>query len=255
LDNLNVALVQAKIIWHKPEENMHNFDQLISNIHGANLIALPEMWSSGFTMKAPLQSQYSAEALEHMKKWSIEKNASILGSLIFKDGDNFYNRLFLVEQGEVTDSYDKKHLFAYAGEDRIFTAGGKKGIMMIQGWKVCANICYDLRFPAWSRNLEDYDLAVYSANWPDPRIEAWDALLKARAIENQSYVLGINCFGEDLWGNVYSGHSSIIKYDGEVSDTLSGSEGVLMHQLNRPQLLKYREALPFLLERDHFKMD
>ena len=253
MSQLKASIVQAKIIWHKPEENIAHFSNMIEPISGADLIILPEMWSSGFTMKAHLYHDHDMKALDAMKSWSQSKKALIIGSLIVKEKDEYFNRSYIVQEGEVAAQYDKKHLFGFAGENRFFEPGNQKLIFEYKGFRICPMICYDLRFPVWCRNIEDYDILVISANWPDKRIDAWDSLLKSRSIENQSYVLASNCVGEDVWNNNYTGHSSAYAYDGQQLAFSSEREGILNVELDKTQMLKYREALPFLKDRDLFE--
>lgn len=250
---LKVSLVQAKIKWHDPEHNLIHYDQLVSTIAEADLIVLPEMWVSGFTMMAHRYYESQGPALDLMKKWSQEKQATIIGSLITKIGESYYNRMYVVSEGALLHTYDKKHLFAFAGEDRIFKAGTDHLLCDIEGWKLNVQICYDLRFPVWARNTQAYDLLIYSANWPNQRIEAWQTLLKARAIENQSYVVGVNCFGKDVWENSYAGHSAAISYDGSMISTIADKEGVVDVLLDKEALVNFRNKLPFLKDQDLFK--
>ena len=254
MDDIKVSLVQSHITWHSPEENFKSVSEHINAISDSDLIILPEMWSSGFTMKAHQFYRHTTEALELMKNWSLTKSAIIIGSLITKVDDDYFNRAYVVAKGEVIDTYDKAHLFAFSGEDRFYKSGQKSCVFAFKNWKVCLNICYDLRFPVWSRNTTDYDVLIYCANWPDKRIEAWDTLLRARAIENQSYVIGVNCFGVDAWKNTYSGHSAIIAYDGKTDQVLKGNCGVLESKLSKTKLMEFRDKFPFLRDRDEFQL-
>jgi len=253
--DITVQLLQAKIEWHKPGNNLEHFNQLISQSGPADLIVLPEMWNTGFTMKAELYHVHADEALRSMKEWSVKYSKAIAGSIIVKEANLIYNRLYFVADGSVLAQYDKRHLFAYSGEDRSFTPGGSKVIVTFKAWKFCLNICYDLRFPVWARNYEDYDVLIYSANWPDARIEAWRSLLKARAIENQSYVLGCNCFGEDAWRNSYSGHSYLYAYDGSLISEPIRNEQIFTCRLEKEKLKEFRAKFPFLAERDTIDAD
>ena len=254
METLKASIVQAQIEWHKPEKNLQHFDELISNTKGSDLILLPEMWSTGFTMKAHLFQSYADPAVDLMKKWSNQTGAAVAGSLIVEEGGKNYNRLYFVHEGEVLDQYDKKHLFAYSGEDRSFQPGKEKKIVEFKSWKICLNICYDLRFPVWARNYEDYDLLFYSANWPDARNLAWSSLLRARAIENQSYVIGVNCCGNDAWHNSYSGHSMAINYDGSLCTEIDLGEQLITVELDRARLKKFRADFPFLQDRDPIEL-
>lgn len=249
-DPLKVHLVQAHIRWHKPDTNLQHFNGIMQRIGESDLIVLPEMWNTGFTMKAQLYFQYADKAIESMCDWSLKIGAAVCGSLIVRNGEDYFNRFVFVSGGIVTGSYDKRHLFAYSGEDKPFTAGTEKLIIDYRGWRICPNICYDLRFPVWSRNYEDYDILIYSANWPDTREVAWTSLLRARAIENQAYVLGVNCFGTDAWHNSYKGNSRAFAYDGEQLHVDKEGEALIPLTLEKEKLSQFRKDFPFLLQRD-----
>ena len=252
---ISASIIQAQIKWHDPSHNIAHFAQLIAKVNpDTDLIILPEMWSSGFTMKAHLYHDHDLKALDAMKSWSKEKDALIIGSLIVKEQEQYFNRSYIIKDGEVAAQYDKKHLFGYAGENRFFQPGEDKVIYEYKGFRICPMICYDLRFPVWCRNIEDYDILVFSANWPDKRIEAWDSLLKSRSIENQCYVLACNCIGEDVWHNNYTGHSSAYAYDGAQLAFSENEESILTCSLDKEKMLAYREALPFLKDRDQFTL-
>jgi len=250
---LKVSLVQANLLWHEVDENINHMGKLVSGIEDTDLIVLPEMWSSGFTMMAHRYHHQTERAVSIMQNWAKDKSAVVCGSLITKAGEFYYNRLYCVSASGVIATYDKKHLFGFAGEDRSFTAGKEKVDVNIGGFKVRLNICYDLRFPVWSRNDTDYDVLIYTANWPDKRVAAWKTLLQARAMENQCYVLGTNCVGEDLWNNTYAGYSSIYAPDGEL--LIQGKEEAIMSQtLHLENVTTYREAFPILKDRDAFTL-
>lgn len=253
-DQLKLSVVQPEIIWHQVDKNINNIETLLDRADGADLIVLPEMWSTGFTMKTHLFLDSAEKALAKMKEWSVSTQACVLGTLIVEEHGNCYNRMYVCQNGEVTAQYDKRHLFAYAGEDRHFERGDKKVIIELKGWKIRLNICYDLRFPVWARNYEDYDILVYSANWPDARELAWLSLLRARAIENQAFVIGSNCYGTDAWNNDYKGNSAVFSYDGQSLTEMSPGPAVLSAQFNYNELKAFRERFPFLKDRDpvHF---
>jgi len=255
MSELNVALLQSLTTWHNPDENLKFISSQINRLQeDVDLIVLPEMWLTGFTMKAHQFWSVTENGVEAMKQWSMNCKATIVGSLITKVGEEYYNRAYVVSHGKVETTYDKKHLFAFSGEDRFFHAGKEKCIFTINEIRICLNVCYDLRFPVWSRNDDAYDVLIYCANWPEKRISAWDVLLKARAIENQSYVLGVNCTGEDAWHNLYTGHSSVVNFDGENLEYLEGGPGVLMHTLSLTDLQVFRKKFPFLKDRDQFEL-
>lgn len=252
MEVLKVAVVQPNLIWHNYSANLKSIQEQMSVLDKADLIVLPEMWSSGFTMKAHQFYTYTSDALGHMKSWSLKFDAAVIGSLITKVDEKYFNRSYIILNGEVLSFYDKVHLFGFSGEDRFFQKGSEKCIVNVKGWNCCVNICYDLRFPVWSRNIDNYDLLIFSANWPQKRIDAWDTLLKARAIENQAYVLGANCVGEDAWHNQYLGHSAIIQYDGTHLQQLKDVPGILLADFNKSELKSFRSSFPFLEDRDDF---
>ncbi len=253
LDNLKVALVQAQIHWHQPASNFKSIADQIFDLVDVDLIVLPEMWSSGFTMKAHQFYKDTDHALGLMKAWSIEKSAMVVGSLITKVDESYFNRLYVIDEGKEKVTYDKRHLFAYSGEDRFFEAGHEQAFYEKEDWKLNLNICYDLRFPVWTRNTSDFDIQIFVANWPAQRMLAWDSLLRARAIENQTYVLGCNCVGQDVWGNSYSGHSSIFQFDGKRLGYSENEASVIEHVLAKKQIQEFRKEKPFLKDRDHFE--
>lgn len=254
-EQLTLSLVQSSTRWHDPEANFKNCDKLVDTVSHSDFILLPEMWSTGYTMQAHKFHNSADEAVDLMQNWSKTKEAVVAGSIIVKDGDSYYNRLYVVEKGEVIQTYDKKHLFGFAGEDRIYESGNSQLFFDIKGWKVCGNICYDLRFPVWARNASNYDLLFYVANWPNPRLVAWDTLLKARAIENQAYVVGVNCCGKDAWDNEYDGHSAAYDSFGTIITDEMNGEGVTSCIITKEHLKTARDKFPFLKDRDSFTLD
>ncbi len=254
MSELSIALVQAQISWHKVNENLEHISKLVSQINDADIIILPEMWSTGFTMMAHRYTEYTPQAIGLMQEWATQQDAIIIGSLMTKQEDKCYNRLYCVGPDGVIETYDKRHLFAFAGEDRSFSGGSIRKEIEIKGFRLRLQVCYDLRFPVWSRNDSDYDILIYVANWPDKRIDAWQTLLKARAIENQAYVIGCNCVGEDLWSNTYSGRSAILAPDGLSLATAEG-ETILHSTLSMTELQAFRTKFPFLRDRDSFSLE
>ncbi len=249
---LDIAVVQGQIKWHDSKANIDHFSKILGayTIEVQRLIVLPEMWSTGFTMKAEKYAYAHDAALDKMKEWSNIYSSAVMGSLIAKVDNKFYNRLYCIDNGSVIDWYDKRHLFAFAGENISFTKGNDKKIVELDGWKICLNICYDLRFPVWSRNYEDYDILLYTANWPDKRLLAWDSLLRARAIENQCYVIGANCIGRDVWNNEYSGYSKVYSFDGEALTEFTTKETIIKASLDKVTLEQFRKSFPFLNDKD-----
>lgn len=251
---MKTALIQTTLAWENPTQNIQNLTQKINSIsEKIDLIILPEMFTSGFTMNPKNAAQtMNGEALSWLKQTAQQKNCAITGSLVIQENNHFFNRLvFVFPNGEV-QHYDKKHLFTLAGEDKVYTAGTQKLIIDYNGFKICPLICYDLRFPVFARNVEDYDLLIYVANWPKPRINAWDILLKARAVENMTYVIGVNRVGTDTNNLDYVGHTQAIDFLGNYIQEPQETEGVFITELDKNQLLETRKKLAFLDDKDTF---
>jgi predicted amidohydrolase len=189
-----------------------------------------------------------------MKETAVQHNCAITGSLVIEDNGSYYNRLFFVLPGGEIKAYNKRHLFSFAGEDKFYTAGTEKLIVTYKGWKICPLVCYDLRFPVFARNVEEYDLLLYVANWPQIRTLAWDTLLRARAIENLSYTIGVNRVGIDGNGHAYSGHSQVIDALGSYVTAPFETESVVTVTLNRDALHETRKKFAFLNDRDVFSL-
>ena len=253
---MKIALLQAPLIWENPIANRKYFEEkIISITENVDLIVLAEMFTSGFTMNPKAVAEpMQGETVLWLQVVAKAKNIAITGSLVIQENGNFYNRLvFVFPSGEIK-TFDKKHLFTLAGEDKIYTSGTEKLIIEYKGFKICPLICYDLRFPVFSRNTEDYDVLIYVANWPKPRINAWDALLKARAIENMCYTIGVNRIGEDPNQHHYPGHSQAIDFLGNYIIEPQETEGVFIVNLDKNTLLESRQKFGFLNDRDAFKM-
>ena len=255
---LNVAIVQSELTWENPSENRRKFSKKIENIaDGVDLIVLPEMFTSGFTMHPERVSEtMQGETINLLKSLAKSKNAAITGSLVISGHNQFFNRCIFIHPEGAIDVYDKRHTFTLAGEHKVYTAGTIKIIINYKNWKICPLICYDLRFPVWARNTEDYDLLIYMANWPKPRINAWDALLKARAIENMSYCIGVNRVGLDANGHEYTGHSACYDVLGHRMDSIKENvEAIEIIALDKGQIQLQREKLQFLNDRDRFNLE
>ena len=255
---LNVALIQTSLVWESPKINRRLLNDKINTIPtGVDLIVLPELFTSGFTMNPELVAEtMTGETIVWLMKLAKEKDAAIMGSLVISENNNFYNRMVCVEPSGVITTYDKRHTFTLAGEHKVYTAGTEKVIFNYKGWKICPLVCYDLRFPVWARNVENYDLLIYVANWPKVRIKAWDALLQARAIENMTYCIGVNRVGLDGNNHEYSGHSVVYDVLGNRMDNLSENEAATaIVVLEKESLTKYREKLNFLNDRDNFSLE
>ena len=251
---MKVALIQSPLAWENPLLNRNYFEEKINSIAGSvDLIVLPEMFSTGFTMNpAEVFETMEGKTILWLQSLAKAKNSAITGSLVIKENGNFYNRLLFVFPSGDIQFYDKRHLFTLAGEDKIYTPGRKKLIVEYKGFKICLLICYDLRFPVFSRNAEDYDVLLYVANWPKQRINAWDSLLKARAIENTSYTIGVNRVGTDNNKLEYDGHSQIIDFSGNYLIEPQTDEEIYSTTLHKSSLLEFREKVGFLNDRDTF---
>ncbi|MFE3867592.1 amidohydrolase [Flavobacterium sp. LS2P90] len=253
---MKVTLIQSPLIWESPKENRNYFEVKINSIsENMDLIILPEMFTTGFTMNSlNVAETMQGETITWLKALAKSKKSAITGSLVIEENNNFYNRMvFVFPSGEI-QCYDKKHLFTLAGEDKVYTSGTQKVIINYLDWKICLQVCYDLRFPVFSRNSEDYDLLIYVASWPKTRINAWDALLKARAIENMSYVIGVNRTGEDDNGYQYTGHSQVVDCLGEYLFEPTESEAIFSVELNKEKMMLTRQKLGFLTDRDSFEI-
>jgi predicted amidohydrolase len=256
-DTLKIAFIQSDLVWEDPKQNRHNFKEKIGTITTpVDLILLPEMFTTGFTMNASeFAETMDGKSVSWMQKRAEEKNCAIAGSLIIKENNNFYNRLLFVHPDGKIETYDKRHTFTLAGEDKVYTAGTSKLIIDYKGWKICPLICYDLRFPVWARNIENYDVLIYLANWPKPRILAWDTLLMARAIENMCYCIGVNRVGVDKLDNEYCGHSSTYDILGNnITPIRPNKEHTEIVTLERNHINFYRNKLRFLNDKDAFNL-
>jgi len=253
---MKIALIQAPLIWENPQANREYFEERVNSIEQEiDLIILPEMFTTGFTMNPKnVAETMEGETILKLKDLAKNKNTAITGSLIIIENEKYYNRLIFVFPSGKIEYYDKRHLFSLAGEEKIYTSGKEKQIVEYKGWKICPMICYDLRFPVFSRNTEDYDLLLYVANWPKPRTNAWDILLKARSVENMCYTLGVNRIGFDESGHEYVGHSQAIDFLGNTIINAEESEGVFIADLDKNAMLEARHKFGFLNDRDAFEI-
>lgn len=257
MEDLHIGLIQTDILWENIEGNLQKFSTLISSIQkSVDLIVLPEMFSTGFSMHSQeMAERMDGKAVTWMKDMASQKQSCITGSLIIEEEGKYFNRLVWVTPKGNISYYDKRHLFRLSGEQNHFSAGNKKTIVELKGWKICPQICYDLRFPVWTRNKENYDLLLYVANWPAPRKKAWQILLLARAMENLSYVIGVNRVGKDENGYEYSGNSMAIDPKGEIiSDIPESVERVEVVSLSFDELHQFREKFPARLDADDFEV-
>jgi predicted amidohydrolase len=255
-EQLRCTLVQTELFWEDVNANLQALTEKVLKQSGkTDLIILPEMFTTGFTMNPePLADTMSGSTVAWMKVMAFETKATIMGSVIIKEKNNYYNRLLVVAPTGDLATYDKRHLFTLAGEHEPYTAGSDRIIVEVNGWKIMPMICYDLRFPVWSRmqHADEYDVLVYVANWPKPRIAAWDALLRARAIENQSYCIGVNRVGTDENGHEYVGHSCAYDFGGHAIGGLLQNQRIKTVTLDKSALNAFREKLPFLDDADDF---
>ncbi|MFW6327074.1 MAG: amidohydrolase [Bacteroidota bacterium] len=249
---LDVAIVQPAIIWENIEENLNNYSLAIQPLE-SDLVILPEMFNTGFTMNSGrLAEKMDGPTIQWMKEISLNKNIALAGSLIIVENDKFYNRFVAVYCGEIVSIYDKRHLFRMGNENNNYSAGVDLGDFDLQGWRIRPLICYDLRFPVWSRNTGDIDLMIYVANWPAVRQEVWNILLKARAIENQVYVAGVNRVGKDGNEMEYVGGSVIIDPRGNLLQKADDTPCVINQKIDLESLNKFREKFPVQLDADKF---
>ncbi len=254
---MNIVGIQADLFWENPMKNLAFFEEKINEIpKNTDLVVLPEMFTTGFTMKPEnVAEKMDGISVSWMVKMAIENQFAITGSLVISHENKYFNRLVFVHPSGKIETYDKRHSFTLAGEHNVYTSGKEKLIVDYKGWKICPLICYDLRFPAWARNTENYDLLIFMANWPVTRIKAWKTLLKARAIENMSYVIGVNRTGKDFNNYDYSGNSLLIDYLGEERSKLTKNKvGIIRATISKNDQNKLREKLGFLNDMDSFEI-
>ena len=261
IDELKIALIQSDLHWENVEANLAMFEEKIWTLkHPVDVLVLPEMFTTGFSMNArELAEVHKTKTFKWMQQQAAQTKAVVIGSAIIKEGEPIYNRLYAVYPDGSFHHYDKKHRFGLAGEDQDYTAGKSRVIIDVKGWKIMPLICYDLRFPVWARSrssqesLFEYDALIYVANWPEPRVNAWEALLTARAIENTSYCIGVNRVGDDGVGAHYVGHSAAYNYKGEQL-VFSEEEEILYASLTKEDLLAFRKRFPFQADADDFEL-
>ncbi len=251
MSSLRIAGLNLDIIWKNKEANFQLIEKELSSAK-ADLFLLPEMFSTGFCMEADEVADRNLETLNWMKSFAKNKNAAVAGSASVKENGRFFNRFYFVYPDGQFEYYDKKHLFSYSGEDKIYTAGKKRKIIDYKGFKILLQVCFDLRFPVFSRNQDDYDAILYVANWPKSRVDAWKTLLKARSIENQAFLFGLNRTGTDGYNLEYEESSLVYFPDGkEISER---ENNIVFSEWNLDELKEFRSKFPFLNERDEFKI-
>lgn len=260
-NDLHITLVQTRLSWEDTDANLKWLSEKIDGIYQpSDVIILPEMFTTGFSMNTSLAESHAGRAVEWMATMAARSNAVITGSLMFKSDGRYFNRLIWMQPDGHYESYDKRHLFSIAGENQYFSAGSRRLVVIYKGWRICPMICYDLRFPVWSRNIcsngvYDYDLLIYVANWPEKRSLAWKSLLPARAIENQAYVAAVNRIGIDGNQIGYSGDSGVYNYQGEkLSRTERFGDKTETISLAADDLKKFRESFPVLTDADRFNL-
>lgn len=256
-DNLKITIIQSDLHWEEPEKNRQMFSQKIQDIKvETDLVILPEMFSTGFTMNASLLAEPSdGNTFEWMVLEAEKNNCAITGSIIVKENNHYYNRLFFVFPDGKFETYDKKHTFTYAKENEIYSEGTQRLIIDYKGWKICPLICYDLRFPVWARNTVDYDVLIYVANWPKVRTLAWETLLRARAIENMAYCIGVNRVGFDGEDHEYIGRSGVYDSLGNHISSSAFDEFIETVTLEKEELEQNRKRFQFLNDRDSFQFN
>ncbi|TRX51625.1 amidohydrolase [Fulvivirga sp. M361] len=261
--DLNVTLIQTRLHWQNIGANLAMLEEKIWQIEGGtDLIVLPEMFNTGFSMEVEqLSEPMNLTTFKWMKQMAAQTKAVVTGSFIVRDKDQYYNRLIWMQPDGEFQVYDKRHLFRMAKEDEQFNSGQQRVVCEWKGWKVCPLICYDLRFPVWSRNFSsdaanplEYDVLIYVANWPAARVNAWDTLLKARALENLCFTVGVNRVGEDGNNIAYNGYSQVV--DPKGNDLCNFQEVEVVHtvSLSKNYLTRFREKFPTYLDADKFKI-
>jgi predicted amidohydrolase len=259
MSSLSFSLIQPPLAWEDKAANLAHLGQLIDGITAhTEVVVLPEMFSTGFSMRPEsLAETMEGATVKWMREWAHKKRIILTGSVIIESGGRFYNRLLWVLPDQTIGYYDKRHRFAFAGEDEKYTSGSKRLIAQVKGWKINLQVCYDLRFPVWARQQTvngspEYDVLIYVANWPERRSHAWKTLLMARAIENQCYVIGVNRVGNDGNGIYHSGDSMVIDPLGEILFHRTHEETVHTFTLDKEKLDDIRSRFPFWKDADHF---
>ncbi len=256
-DNLRITTIQTNLFWEDKDKNISNLEQKIHNINDeTDIIVLPEMFSTGFSMSPEMLAEtMEGHTVQWMKKMAFSKSVLLIGSVIIKENEKYFNRLLAVYPTGNIEYYDKRHLFTPGGEHGKYSRGSKVLIIKYKGWRINPLICYDLRFPVWSRSRLNYDIQIYVANWPQKRHNHWTTLLQARSIENQAYVVGVNRIGVDGKGYEHSGDTAVFDPWGEkISSTKANEEKNETLVLKKDTLLKVRKFLPTLNDADEFKI-
>lgn len=250
-ETLKISLVEFDIVWENPQANYEFLNHLLVN-HKSDLVILPEMFATGFSMNvSQIAEKPFGKSYGWMKTKAIEGDCAICGTISTKENNKFYNRFYFVTPEETT-IYDKKHLFGYGRESEVYSSGNKITSVEYLDWKFRLVTCYDLRFPVWCRNADDYDVLICVANWPSTRIEPWKILLKARAIENMAYTIGLNRIGKDGYGLVYNGNSRVYDAIGEEMKLNTLKPQISQIEISKQLIYNYRDKFGFLNDRDFF---
>lgn len=255
-ESLKIGLCQTELDWEDSQANLDRIEKMLSELEpGVDIAILPEMFNTGFTMNAQSVAQtMKGNTVNWLETQSRKLGMAICGSAVIESSGKFFNRFLWAEDGEIKSHYDKRHLFRMAKEHETFSPGRERVFIQFKGWRIMPQVCYDLRFPVWSRT-NDADLQIFVANWPAARVDAWDKLLMARAIENQCYVAGVNRVGEDGNGIPYSGHSVAISPKGKPMGVEQNEDsGWIYAEISHAELLSFREKFPVHLDADHFSI-
>ncbi len=258
MSKLHLTLVQEDLIWEEPDKNMQKFAEKLKALHNkTDVVILPEMFTTGFSMSPQsCAEEWPGKTLEWMKNESVKGDFALCGSIMAKTGAGYFNRFVWADPQGNVEYYDKRHLFQMGGEHEIYQAGNALLSINYKDWRIAPFICYDLRFPVWSRNVNNYDLAIYVANWPAPRYQVWEKLLLARAIENQCFVAGVNCVGVDGRNIKYSGNSMIVDPRGNAALSFTpGISEIKSLEISKDELLAFRKKFPVLTDADKFRLE
>lgn len=255
-DRICISLVQPDIIWEAADRNLKMLDSMLEgSLEKTDLLILPETFSTGFTMNADhFAEEEDGLSVSWMKSLARDKNLVVTGSLIVREAGRIYNRLYWVTPEGINGQYDKRHLFRMGREDEHFTPGAARVVLKLGDFRLLPQICYDLRFPVFARNRNDYDILFYVANWPAPRHLVWETLLRARAIENQAYVIGVSRSGEDGMGVDHLGGSCVVDPLGKIDHIMGKDPGILSFELDLKKIREFREKFPVLNDADKFKL-
>jgi omega-amidase len=250
---LKVTVIQDDISWQDPAANRSRYSNHFAELKDTDLIVLPEFFSTGFYTDPKEEFEtMDGKTVDWMLDNAVKFDVVISGSVVMKLEDRFVNRMLWAKPDGGLDWYDKRHLFRFGGEHHNYSGGNDRTVFELHGWRIVLFVCYDLRFPVWSRNLNDYDVALYVANWPNSRQYAWDTLLKARAIENQAYVVGVNRLGENPNGDCYSGGSVVLDFMGKSMEDFGDKKKTITTHLSKQDLIEYRQFFPASMDSDHF---